>query len=72
MNDLTLVSPVRSVPSLDPAEVERRRVAVRAADASNRLEGVFRDPATDEIVESFVRGDIELHELLPMLRTTVR
>jgi Antitoxin VbhA len=44
-------------------EMERRREALREADASNRIEGIYRDPATDEIFEAFIRGDIELDEL---------
>jgi hypothetical protein len=49
-------------------EITRRREAVRQADADNRIEGIFRDPASDEIFEAFIRGDIELTDLVPRLK----
>jgi hypothetical protein len=54
--------------SATAAEMERRRKVVRQADANNRLEGVFRDPATDAIVEAFVRGDIDVSEMVPLFK----
>ncbi len=50
------------------AESERRRKIVRMGDAHNRIEGIFREPATDEIVEAFVRGDIEATDLVPLFK----
>lgn len=44
-------------------EMERRREAVRRAYAHNRIEGLFPSVRADEIFESFVRGEIELHEV---------
>ena len=52
---------------ISDAEMERRRKALRQADASNRLEGVFRDPASDAIFEAYVRGEIEATDILPRL-----
>jgi hypothetical protein len=45
------------------AEIARRREALRQADANNRLEGIFRDPATDAIFEAHIRGEIDSNEL---------
>jgi predicted nucleic acid-binding Zn-ribbon protein len=50
-------------------EMQRRRDAVRQADADNRIEGIFRDPASNEIFAAFIRGDFELRELVPRLKT---
>ena len=64
MDDLQL----KDRPRISPEEVARRREAVRQADADNRIEGIFRDPASSEIVEVFVRGDFEISELVPRLK----
>jgi hypothetical protein len=53
---------------ISAAEMERRRTIVRRGDAHNRIEGVFRDPATNELVEAFVRGDIEATDLVPLFK----
>jgi hypothetical protein len=50
------------------AEMERRRKIVRQADADNRIEGIFRDSASDEIFDAFIRGDIEVTEMVPLLK----
>jgi hypothetical protein len=60
--------PPRDTPKVSAAEVERRRKIVRQADANNRLEGVYRDPATDEIFDAYVRGDIAATEMIPLLK----
>jgi hypothetical protein len=41
---------------------------VRQADANNRIEGIFRGPETDAIVEAFVRGDIEARDMTRLLK----
>jgi hypothetical protein len=53
---------------ISAAEVERRRKIVCQADANNRLEGVYRDPATDDIFDAYVRGDIAAAEMIPLLK----
>jgi hypothetical protein len=58
----------RATPKISAPEVERRRKIVRQADANNRLEGVYRDPATDEIFDAYVRGDIAATEMIPLLK----
>jgi Antitoxin VbhA len=52
-------------------EMERRREAVRTADAENRLEGLVRDGGTDPFFEAFIRGEIELPELLARVKAHV-
>ena len=49
---------------ISPEEMQRRREAVRQADANNRIEGIFRDPDSDAIVEAFIRGEIEAGDLV--------
>jgi hypothetical protein len=58
----------RETPKISAAEGERRRKIVRQADANNRLEGVYRDPATNEIFDAYVRGDIAATEMIPLLK----
>ncbi len=53
---------------ISAAEMERRRNALRNADANNRLEGQFSSPASDKVFEAFVHGEIELHEVLPRIK----
>jgi Antitoxin VbhA len=48
-------------------EIERRREIIRRGDAHNRIEGIYRDPATDAIFEAFIRGDIEARDIVPRL-----
>jgi hypothetical protein len=55
-------------PRISAEEMERRREALRQADASNRIEGVFRGPETDPIFEAFIRGEIEVEEINPRLK----
>jgi hypothetical protein len=58
----------RARAKISAAEVERRRDIVRQADANSRLEGVYRDPATDEIFDAYVRGDISATDMIPLLK----
>ena len=57
---------------ISPAEIERRRKAVRQADADNRIEGQFSSAAGDEIFEAFVRGEIDQSEILHRLHALHR
>lgn len=67
-----------SVSTLEPkakisaAETERRREAVRWADAHNRLEGQFSSAESDKIFEAFICGEIEQSEILPRLHALHR
>lgn len=54
-------------PKVSPAEMERRRQALRRADAHNRIEAQFPSPESTAIFEAFVRGDIEREDILPRL-----
>jgi Antitoxin VbhA len=49
-------------------EMERRREALRRADAHNRIQGLFPSAATTAIYEEFIRGDIELSEIWPRVQ----
>jgi hypothetical protein len=53
---------------ISTAEMERRRMALRQADASNRIEGQFRSPESAPVFEAFIRGEIEFDEILPRLK----
>jgi hypothetical protein len=62
----------RPRPGISAAEIERRRVALRQADASNRIENEFRSPESAPIFEALIRGEIEMHEILPRLKALHR
>jgi hypothetical protein len=64
MDDIAIQPKAR----ISAAEMERRRKALRSADAHNRIEGVFRGPETDDLFEAAVRGDIEVTEIVPLLK----
>jgi hypothetical protein len=49
-------------------EVARRREALRHAQANNRIEDIYRDPATDPIFEAFERGEIDATDIVPRLK----
>jgi hypothetical protein len=55
-------------PRISAEEMERRREALRQADASNRIEGVYRSPESDAVFEACIRGEIEIHEVIPRLK----
>jgi len=43
--------------------VARRRELGRKADANNRLEGIYRDPASNETFEAYIRGDMNVMDI---------
>lgn len=51
----------------DP-EVRRRRRALAAADANNRLSGHFRSKETDYLFEQWVQGELTEDQLRQKLR----
>jgi len=55
-------------PKISAAEMERRRRALRQADAHNRIEGQFPSAESTAIFEAFIRGDIERDQILPRLQ----
>lgn len=59
---------IRPKAEINVAEMERRRGALRQADANNRIEGIFRGPENDDIFEAAVRGDIEVTDIVPLLK----
>ena len=53
---------------ISAAEMERRQEALRQADASNRIEGVFREPETDAIFEALTQGEVDDDEAVRLLK----
>jgi hypothetical protein len=62
------VRPKRPKPKISVDEMERRREALERADAHNRIEGLFPNPAATEVYEEFIRGDIEFSEVWPRIK----
>jgi hypothetical protein len=62
------IGEVKTKIGISAEEIARRREALNQADANNRLEGIFRDPATDEIFEAHIRGEIDTSEMLARLK----
>ncbi len=56
-------------PPTSPEEVERRRRIVEAAHHNNLMAGIERGPTTDPIYEAFIRGDIDITDILPAIRS---
>jgi hypothetical protein len=54
---------------ISATEMERRRKALRQADASNRLEDQYRSPAGTSVFEAFIHGEIEMDGVLPRLKS---
>ena len=67
MDDITTAA-TRTKLRISAEESARRREIVRRADAHNRIEGIFRDPASDAVFEAFVRGEIDVTEIVPRLK----
>jgi hypothetical protein len=57
---------------ISAAEADRRRAALRQADASNRIEGQFRSPESTPIFAAFIEGDIAFDEVLSRLNALHR
>ena len=54
--------------SISQEEMERRREAVRRANAHLRLEDLRPDPVSMEVYEEFIRGEIELQDVRPRIQ----
>jgi hypothetical protein len=39
-----------------------------SADADQRIEGLFRTPESEPVYQAFVRGEIELEDILPRIQ----
>jgi hypothetical protein len=59
---------IRTKARISAEEVARRREALRQADASNRIEGIFRDAESDAVFEAHIRGEIDVTEIVPRLK----
>lgn len=58
---------VAAATSLPAEEMDRRRLIVRDAHHSNRVEGVAPNPKVEHIFEAFIAGEIEAEQLVPYL-----
>ena len=65
---MNVIAPKKPKAKISTEEMERRREALRQADASNRIEGLFPSPAATAIYEEFIRGDIELGDIWPRVQ----
>jgi flagellar biosynthesis component FlhA len=65
---MTDAQPSAPRPKITHEEMERRRRAVEKAAHSSAMEGARRDPRTDHIFDAFVRGDIEISDMIPMIK----
>jgi hypothetical protein len=65
MSDLAVEAKPKS--KITSAEMQRRREALRKADAHNRIEGQYPTAEGSAIFEAFIRGEIERDEILPRL-----
>ena len=59
---MNVISPRKPEAKISAEEMDRRREALRRADADHRIEGL------EPIFAAFVRGEIELHEILSRVK----
>ena len=52
---------------LSPAEMNVRRERITASFHESIIEGATPDPATNYIFEAYIRGQIEITDLIPWL-----
>jgi hypothetical protein len=50
--------------TITPEEMEQRRGHVRTAIANSRIEGIATGPEELEILEAYIRGEIEAGDLV--------
>ena len=55
-------------PKVTTKEMAPRREHVRAADAADRIAGIFRDSDSDAVSNADVRGEIEAADIMPASR----
>lgn len=60
--------PAKCRPLVSPEEMERRRKIVEEVHHSNLLEGIKRNPDADSIYDAYIRGEIEVRDILPRVR----
>ena len=65
---MNVITPTKPKAKITAEEMERRREAVRQADASNRIEGIYREPESDPIFDAYIRGEIDATEIIPRLK----
>jgi hypothetical protein len=68
MDDITAARASKAKPRISADEMARRREALHHADADGRIEGLFRSPESQPIFEAYVRGEIELQDILPRVK----
>jgi hypothetical protein len=64
---MNVISPTQPKARISVEEMERRREALRRADAHNRIEGLFPRPETTAVYDLFIRGEIELDQIRPRI-----
>ncbi len=65
---MNVIAPKKPKVAISAEEMERRREIVRQADASNRIEGQARASDTDPVFDAYVRGEIEVTDIVPRLK----
>ncbi len=66
---MNVISPAKPKAGISVAEMERRREALRRADAHNRIEGLFPRPEATAVYEQFIRGEIGFDDIHPRIKT---
>jgi len=69
---MNVVARTKSKIGISVEEMERRREALRRADAHNRIEGIHRERESDPIFEAYIRGEIDESEIVPRLEALDR
>jgi hypothetical protein len=68
MDDAAPAIGTRAKTRIDAEEVERRRARVRRARAHGQIEGISLDHNADPIFDAYIRGEIEVTDMVPRLK----
>ena len=58
-------------PTISAEEMERRRTHVRVAIADSRIEGIPVSRAAQEIMDAYIRGEIEAGDLVAAIKAAI-
>ncbi len=65
---MNVIAPKKPKAAISAEEMERRREALRQADASNRIEGLFPSPGSTAVYEEFIRGENDWEDVWPRVQ----
>jgi hypothetical protein len=65
---MNVIAPKRPKAKISPEEKQLRIERVRRGEANNRIEGISSGPESHAVFDAYIRGDIEVTEIVPRLK----